>query len=691
MNSMRAMGYSFEAAIADIVDNSVSAQARNIVLRFPIDPSDCCVAVCDDGIGMNKKELLDAMKYGSQLKSANRSEDDLGRFGLGMKAASLSQCRRLTVASKKDCKLSAYVWDLDVIEEKKDWYMVDCSKEQIAEIRYIDFLSDKESGTIVLWENFDLIEKSSGNVYAELGKHQNATAEYLSLIFHRYLNGEGRNPLTIMVNNYKLTGLDPFLENHRKTNVRRKIEIPIKDSEGKEQIVSVQPFVLPFQKDLSAEDKRLSGGIENYRAKQGFYIYRNKRLIIWGTWFGRHRDELTKYARIKVDIPNSLDDIWGIDIKKQHATIPAIIRNRLTKAVDEAMDLAVKAQTYRGRVEKVDEKVDYIWDRIKERDNQFVYRINRNSRIFDLLKEKVDDETWNRLDMVLDEIENSVPYQQIYIDKSQNRVDDTVDDERIAEIESKARILIKMSMDKSGERIYVNECEDSIVITNPGSFLPQTVEAVLQPTYNPPFYRNQLLADAMVKFHMIDTATSGIKKVYRIQKEKFFPLPDYNLSNVNQVAVTVYGKILDEKYTQLLYKNNESLDLETVFLLDKIQKHIQITKEQAVRLKKRGLVEGRYPNIYVSFKVASMVGKKAEYVHNKGLDENICRQLILEALKNAPTTQHELLEVLDVGALPGHLSTEQKSRKLSNILQKMKKEGLVKPTGSRRYAVWSLV
>lgn len=302
------------------------------------------------------------------------------------------------------------------------------------------------SGTIVLWENFDFIEKSSGNVYAELGKHQNATTDYLSLIFHRYLNGEGRNPLTIMVNNYRLAGLDPFLEGHRKTNVRRKIEIPIKDSEGKEQIVSVQPFVLPFQKDLSAEDKRLSGGIENYREKQGFYIYRNKRLIIWGTWFGRHRDELTKYARIKVDIPNSLDDIWGIDIKKQHATIPAIIRNRLTKAVDEAMDLAVKAQTYRGRVEKVDQKVDYIWDRIKERDNQFVYRINRNSRIFDLLKEKVDDETWNRLDMVLDEIENSVPYQQIYIDKSQNRVDDTVNDERIAEIESKARILIKMSM-----------------------------------------------------------------------------------------------------------------------------------------------------------------------------------------------------------------------------------------------------
>lgn len=112
---------------------------------------------------------------------------------ISTKAASLSQCRRLTVVSKKERKTSAYVWDLDVIEEKKDWYMVDCSKEQITEIKYVDYLDDKESGTIVLWENFDLIEKANGNVYAELGKHQGAAADYLSLIFHRYLNGEGKN------------------------------------------------------------------------------------------------------------------------------------------------------------------------------------------------------------------------------------------------------------------------------------------------------------------------------------------------------------------------------------------------------------------------------------------------------------------------------------------------------------------
>ena len=412
MFSMRAMGYSFESAVADIIDNSISACASHIQIRFPVDPADCYVVVCDDGEGMSRQELFDAMKYGSEQKRDGRSETDLGRFGLGLKAASLSQCRKLTVASKKDGQISAYAWDLDIIEEKHDWYVIECSDDEIRNIRFIEWLDDLPSGTVVVWEDFDFIEKSSGSVYAELNKLQESTSDYLSLIFHRYLNRPPQTRLSIKVNNFQLVGYDPFLENHNKTNVRRKISIPIKDSQGIERMVTVQPFILPFQKDLSAEDKKLSGGIENYRSKQGFYVYRNERLIVWGSWFGRHRDELTKYARIRVDIPNTLDDIWGIDIKKQSAKIPNSIKNRLTKAVDEAMDLAIKAQTYRGRIAKIDEEVDYIWDRIQDRD-QFLYRINRNSRIFDLIKEKVDDETWSRIDMVLEEIENAVLCQNI--------------------------------------------------------------------------------------------------------------------------------------------------------------------------------------------------------------------------------------------------------------------------------------
>lgn len=452
MMSMRSMGYSFEAAIADVVDNSISAKCHRVDIKFPVDPQECYIAICDDGEGMTSDELFDAMKYGSQLKKEHREKDDLGRFGLGLKSASLSQCRKLTVISKKSGVVSAYRWDLDKIEELRDWSIMEFTNQEIKDILFSDYLNHLESGTVVLWEDFDILKKNTGGVYEALTKIQNEVSDYLSLIFHRYLNKPKPNTVDIFINNYQLIGLDPFLEKHKKTNVRRPISIMIKNSEGIEQTVSVQPYILPFQKDLSKTDKKMSGGVEEYRTKQGFYIYRNERLIIWGTWFGRRRDELTKHARIRVDIPNTLDDIWCIDIKKQKATIPNVIKNQLTKAVDEAMNLAVKAQKYRGRIEKVEDDIDYIWDRIKApREDQYFYKINRESIIFDLIRENVDDQTWARIDMVLDEIENSVPYQQIYIDKSQNKVFDEIDQERLADVEAKANILIDMSMKLSNQ------------------------------------------------------------------------------------------------------------------------------------------------------------------------------------------------------------------------------------------------
>lgn len=450
MSSMRSMGYTFEAAVADIIDNSISAGANFVEVRFPVDPGELFIAICDNGYGMNHGELFDAMKYGSSLKRGGRQESDLGRFGLGLKSASLSQCRRLTVVSKKDNIISAFTWDLDVVEEKKDWIMLERTEDEIQSLHFVDFLNGRDSGTVVLWEDFDIIRESSGNEYAELMEHQSETADYLSLIFHRFLNNSGINRLIIRINNFELKGFDPFLEKHPKTTSRLPFPIIIKDKSGKEQKVTVQVFVLPFQKDLSVEDRKNSGGIENYRSKQGFYIYRNERLIVWGTWFGRPRDELTKYARIKVDIPNTLDEVWGIDIKKQSAKIPSSIKKRLTRAVDEAMDISVKKQTYRGRIAKIDENTDYIWDRKEDR-GIVSYQINRNSRIFDLLKDKLDDSVWGYLDMVLDEIEANIPYQQIYIDKSQNKVDEQITDEQKADIADKARILIAMAKDIGGD------------------------------------------------------------------------------------------------------------------------------------------------------------------------------------------------------------------------------------------------
>ena len=446
MVSMRAMGYSFEVAIADIIDNSISAKATIIELKFPIDPQNCYVAICDNGCGMDRDELFDAMKYGSKIKNKYREADDLGRFGLGLKSASLSQCRKLTVLSKKNNKLTAYAWDLDNVEQKKGWEMIEYNREEITKIKFLSFLDNYDSGTVVLWENFDLIEKSLGSIYTELSKFQDSVADYLSLIFHRFLNKDKPNNVEIKMNNYSLVGLDPFLTDHKKTNPRREIKLPVEDADGIERYVVVQPFVLPFQKDLSREDFKKIGGVEDYRTKQGFYIYRNERLIIWGTWFGRTKGELTKHARVRVDIPNYLDDIWGIDIKKQSAKIPNIIKKQLTKAVDEAMDIAIKTQTYRGRIEKIDENIDYIWDRVKDRGDKFAYKVNRNSKMFDLIKDSADDELWNKIEMVIEEIENNIPYQQIYIDKAQNNVLDEITDDRLEDVKSKAEMFVSIAL-----------------------------------------------------------------------------------------------------------------------------------------------------------------------------------------------------------------------------------------------------
>lgn len=473
MTSMRSMGYSFESAIADIIDNSIAANATSIELKFPIDPKDEFVAICDNGDGMSEAELYNAMKYGSRHNALERKESDLGRFGLGLKSASLSQCRILTVISKKNQAVSAYCWNLDKVEKEKEWSIIKYDADEIPDIRFSNYLDNKENGTVVLWEDFDFIKKSTGGVYSELSRLQESTANYISLIFHRFIRRD-RNKIEFYSNNYKIEALDPFLENHPKTNERRIRTLKINDSNGIEREITVQPFILPFQKDLSNEDKKLSGGIENYRSKQGFYIYRNERLIIWGTWFGRHRDELTKYARIKVDIPNTLDDIWQIDIKKQSAKIPKVIQAQLKQAVDEAMDLAVKKEKHRGRIEKINDEIDYVWDRVQCRDNVFTYKINRESKVFDIIKGDMTDEQWTRLDMVLEEIENNIPYQQIYIDKSQNKVDEENDDERLADVLSKAEILIKWSTEQGG--LEKEQAIENLMKAEPFNQYPQIKE-----------------------------------------------------------------------------------------------------------------------------------------------------------------------------------------------------------------------
>ena len=225
-------------------------------------------------------------------------------------------------------------------------------------------------------------------------------------------------------------------------------------------------------------------------------------------------------------------------------------------------------------------------------------------------------------------------------------------------------------------KINVLEYEDKLVFINEGNFIPQTIERALEQGYKPPYYRNAFLARAMVNLNMIDTDGIGIPKIFKMQIDKYFPLPSYNLENENRVIVSIYGKILDTNYTKLLHEKYAS-DIETVFLLDKVQKREKISKDDAAYLKKHKLIEGRYPNIYISYKIAELVGKQADYIKTKGLDEGYYKDLILEYIhKFKSAKKHDLVKLLN-DKLPDNLSEKQKDRKIRYFLTTMRKEGII--------------
>lgn len=234
-----------------------------------------------------------------------------------------------------------------------------------------------------------------------------------------------------------------------------------------------------------------------------------------------------------------------------------------------------------------------------------------------------------------------------------------------------------------GGRIYVNEFEDKIRFTNPGDFIPQKVENVLEVSYNPPFYRNQLLAEAMAAFHMIDTAALGIRRAYTIQKEKYFPMPDYNVSSGTQVEVTVYGKTLDDNYMHILY-DHPDLDLQTVFLLDRVQKGLPIEKKDADKLRSLKLVEGRLSSLYLSASAAESINDSTGYIKNKGFDDKYYKDLIVEYLKQYGSAKKKDIRKLLWDKLPDALSDKQKENKIGNLLSSLKKAKVIDTDSSNQ-------
>jgi len=369
IESMRDIGYSLETALADVIDNSITSKASDIQLFADTSGPEVRIGVLDNGHGMTEEDLLLAMRLGSRNPREQRELSDLGRFGLGLKIASFSQCRKLTVVTRRDGETSTAIWDLDYIAECDDW-LVQVPDDATA-VPWADQMG--KNGTLVVWENLDrLVEPGAVAKGREhVVRRVNDATEHLELVFHRFLSGEpGLRKTAISLNGRALQPHDPFQSNHPATIVG-----PVQHISVGDKVVVVQSFTLPHHRKVPpAEWERLAGRA-GYVKNQGFYVYRAKRLIIHGTWFGLARQtELTKLARVRIDMPNGLDAEWKIDVKKASAQPPYKVREGLRSIIETIGASSKRVYTARGRALVGDSRLP-VWNRVQDK-NEIVYRIN---------------------------------------------------------------------------------------------------------------------------------------------------------------------------------------------------------------------------------------------------------------------------------------------------------------------------
>lgn len=376
MVTARSFGsYDLASALSDLIDNSIKARATRIRISFDPMADDVVVRIRDDGCGMNSEELKSAMRPASADPELPREPEDLGRFGWGLKSASLSQARVLTVVSwKAGHDPVAARWDIDDI---KDWSMGWFDGEGA-----IELIADRPetlSGTEVIWTRTDrLLDHGNGKSIADsLAKLIAQARGKISLTFHRYLAGENGAKLSIFINGQALDAVDPFLIANEATQTSEMEQIVLRGS-TKDAVISVQPFVLPHYSKLPHDVQDTLGGAEGMIRNQGFYVYRNKRLIISGTWFGllKH-SELSQLTRIKVDLPNSVDEAWRITIDKSGAQLPAALRARLGGIARTFFGKSRRVYRGKGTRLRGETGCDPVWVRVFQH-GHIRYTVNRD-------------------------------------------------------------------------------------------------------------------------------------------------------------------------------------------------------------------------------------------------------------------------------------------------------------------------
>lgn len=344
IKSLRDMGYDFSQAVADVVDNSIEAGATLVAIDVEFDGDDSWVRIADNGTGMKPDILREAMRYGAERLY---DDDDLGKFGLGLKTASMSQCQCLSVASRWNpdrADIAAYSWDLDHIERTNRWEILPLDRSRLGK-KIREPLKDT-TGTVVVWQRLDRI-LGYRHPYGEAArKHLSQTCRdielHLGMVFHRFLSGEvHRKRFKLLLNGNEIRPWDPFCRSEERTRPLQAVSIPVMH-EGFSGEVLLEPFVLPHQEDFSsAEAFRNASGPASWNQQQGFYMYRAGRMIQSGGWSNlRARDEHTKLARIAVSFAPALDEAFKVNVAKMRVQMPAVIRDAIREATSPVVKLA---------------------------------------------------------------------------------------------------------------------------------------------------------------------------------------------------------------------------------------------------------------------------------------------------------------------------------------------------------------
>ncbi len=412
IETFRAIGYNIETAVADIIDNSISANAKNVWINFDWKGADTWLSIKDDGSGMNNEELIQAMRPGSKNPLADRNSKDLGRFGLGLKTASFSQARQLTVLSKKQDYSSVYwTWDLDYVNQTGNWDLLKYLPDNFGE----NALVNLSSGTLVIWNDIDRVVKHfKQNDNTALDKFlfiMEQVKKHLAMVFHRFIENK---KIKIFFQDNEINPWNPFLPGEQATQSFSEEQL----HNGK---VLIKGFVLPHKSKIDEATYKYAEGTKGWNEHQGFYIYRNERLLLAGDWLGLFRkEEHYKLIRIQIDLPNSLDADWQIDIKKSVARPPLIYKDQIKNYATKVRSQGVEVYRHRGKTIKQTngQKFVPLWTDHKRGDKWF-YKINREHPLLDIAIMEAQTEPEKAIEMLIRFIEENIPSKSIYIKEAE--------------------------------------------------------------------------------------------------------------------------------------------------------------------------------------------------------------------------------------------------------------------------------